>query len=183
MLVGLHGYAGSGKDTVANILIEKYGYRRMAFADKLKEFTVALNPIIHLSDNLNDDITLDDVLQNYSSFEEAKRDDPSIRVELQNIGTACRKVFGKDFWVNLVLPPDSSFRQFETVVIPDVRYANEVDAVHDMCGVVIRVSRPGYGPVNDHVSERELDCDLTIENNGSLEDLVKNVSLAYSQFL
>ena len=37
-VIGLTGYAQSGKDTVASILVEKYGYRRIAFADKIRDF-------------------------------------------------------------------------------------------------------------------------------------------------
>lgn len=52
MLVGLVGRAGAGKDTVAEVLVARHGFRRMAFADKLKEilsdaFDV---PIEHFSD-------------------------------------------------------------------------------------------------------------------------------------
>lgn len=34
-LVGLTGLAGSGKDTVANIMATHFGYRKLAFADPL----------------------------------------------------------------------------------------------------------------------------------------------------
>jgi dephospho-CoA kinase len=36
MIIGLTGYAQSGKDTVANILVENYGYQRVAFADPIR---------------------------------------------------------------------------------------------------------------------------------------------------
>ena len=45
MIIGLAGYAGAGKDTVGNILIEKHNFRRIAFADKIRSFIYDINPI------------------------------------------------------------------------------------------------------------------------------------------
>jgi len=41
-IVWLSGFAGAGKDTVASILVKKYDYHRVAFADHLKDFTAEL---------------------------------------------------------------------------------------------------------------------------------------------
>ena len=41
MIIGLTGYKGSGKDTAASHLVEKYGFTRVAFADKLKKSAAA----------------------------------------------------------------------------------------------------------------------------------------------
>jgi 50S ribosomal subunit-associated GTPase HflX len=46
MIIGLSGYAQVGKDTVANILVQHHGYKRVAFADKIRECLFALDPII-----------------------------------------------------------------------------------------------------------------------------------------
>lgn len=45
-LIGLSGWATSGKDETANVLVRLYGYERIAFADKLKEFVKAIDPIV-----------------------------------------------------------------------------------------------------------------------------------------
>jgi len=37
MIIGLSGYASAGKDSVAQILVEKFGYKRMAFADAIRD--------------------------------------------------------------------------------------------------------------------------------------------------
>lgn len=39
MIIALSGWAGSGKDTVADYLINKYSYTRVSFADTLKDAT------------------------------------------------------------------------------------------------------------------------------------------------
>ena len=49
MIIGLTGYAQSGKDTLANILVENYGYTRVAFADKIREFLYEVNPMVGCS--------------------------------------------------------------------------------------------------------------------------------------
>jgi dephospho-CoA kinase len=45
-LIGLSGYARSGKDEAAKVLIEEFGFKRIAFADKLRDFLYALDPIV-----------------------------------------------------------------------------------------------------------------------------------------
>ena len=49
MIIGLSGYAQSGKDTVAEILVEEYGYTRVAFADIIKQAVYLLDPIVNVS--------------------------------------------------------------------------------------------------------------------------------------
>jgi hypothetical protein len=51
MIIGLSGYAQSGKDTVAKILVDHYGFRRVAFADKIKEMVLETNPIVFIDEH------------------------------------------------------------------------------------------------------------------------------------
>ncbi|MEW6770094.1 MAG: ATP-binding protein [Bacillota bacterium] len=44
MKVVIVGHAGSGKDTVADYLVAKYGFKKYAFADKLKEIASEMFP-------------------------------------------------------------------------------------------------------------------------------------------
>jgi dephospho-CoA kinase len=46
MIIGLSGYAQSGKDTVAELLCLNYGYKRVSFADPMREALMRLNPIV-----------------------------------------------------------------------------------------------------------------------------------------
>ena len=48
MIIGLSGYAQVGKDTVAQILVEEYGYSRIGFADIIRNACYRLNPIVTL---------------------------------------------------------------------------------------------------------------------------------------
>jgi hypothetical protein len=64
------------------------------------------------------------------------------------------------------------------VVITDVRFANEAAAIRSWGGEIIRIDRPGVGPVNGHVSEAmPFEPDEVIENDGTIEDLQDHLRL------
>lgn len=163
--IGLVGYSQSGKDTVASILVEKYGYTRVAFADKIREFLYGLNPMVACSPTgyLQD-------LVNLVGWDAAKQE-PQVRRLLQDLGNSARKTIDENVWVTLAL---GNIDVNQRVVITDVRFENEAMMIKLMGGQLWRVKRVGVGPVNDHVSESELEgykVDQIFVNNGTIEDL------------
>lgn len=168
MIIGLSGYARTGKDTVADILVETYGFRRIAFADKLKAVAYDLNPFIHgggggmrrLQAEVND-----------FGWEKAK-ERPEVRRILQALGQAVRENVGTQVWVDAAL---DALADDQPAVITDVRYPNEAGAVRARGGIVVRVLRLGVTAVNDHVSESAMDdpalWDYVLHNDGSLDHL------------
>jgi hypothetical protein len=78
-IIGLTGYAQSGKDTFASILVEKYGYSRIAFADKIRDFLYGINPMVGCSPTgyLQD-------LVNLVGWDKAKQE-PQVRRLLQDL--------------------------------------------------------------------------------------------------
>lgn len=173
-IIGLMGYAQVGKDTTASILIEHYGYERIAFADALRDMLYALNPITGLA--ANDDATatwwrVQDIVDSYG-WEEAKRRDDT-RALLQRLGTeAGRKVLGDDIWVRTALAKVKTSGKY---VFTDVRFPNEAEAIKAAGGQLWRISRTGRGPVNNHPSETALDdlkADWYIQNDGPIERLI-----------
>ena len=164
-IIGLTGYAQSGKDTLASILVEKYGYSRIAFADKIRDFLYGINPMVGCSPTgyLQD-------LVNLVGWDKAKQE-PQVRRLLQDLGISARDLIDEDIWVTAAL---SNVGKDQRVVITDVRFENEASMIKSMGGQLWRVKRAGVGPVNDHVSESELDgckVDQIFVNNGTLEDL------------
>jgi hypothetical protein len=160
MIIGLIGYAQSGKDTVAKILVDNYGYKRIAFADKIREFLYETGPdyIKYLVDEIG--------------WEKAKQN-RTVREMLQTTGVGARNVFGEDFWINQAF---SGLRDLDNVVITDVRFTNEADYLKSYPGSQLwRVERNGVKAVNSHVSETQLDnypfIDQTFVNNGTIADL------------
>jgi hypothetical protein len=118
-VIALCGPAGSGKSTVANYLVERYGAQRYGFATPLKEM---VKRALDFTDE-----------QVYGTQEQKEAIDPryghSPRWFLQHIGTeGCRAVFGQDFWPKMCL--DTIVRQNQSIaVIEDMRFVNESEMV------------------------------------------------------
>lgn len=170
-VLGLAGYARSGKDTVADLLITD-GFTRIAFADTLREALYRLDPAVQAFDT-DTFLPVREVVDAVG-WEGAKIVTPEVRDLLQRLGTEVgRDMFGYNFWV------EQTFRRInsspsEKWVVTDVRFPNEADAVRDAGGFVVRVRRPGFGPVNSHPSETALDSyefDGYIDNEGTITDL------------
>lgn len=183
MIIGLAGYAGAGKDTVGDILIQKYGYRRVAFADKIRSFLYDINPQIG-------SLTLQTIV-NESGWDIAKIN-PEVRRLLQDTGIAGRNLLGEDIWIweslgevvysaaNTNADGGTSGSIEEKIVVTDVRFENEAKFIKDFGGQVWQVVREGVKPYNDHISEVDLigyDFDKVITNNGSREDLEAQIDL------
>jgi hypothetical protein len=171
-LLGLTGYAGSGKDTLAAEIIRHHPeFRRVAFADKLRDLAMRLNPALPTQ-------PLADTVGRLG-WEDAKNRDDYVRQYLQRLGVACRDVLGEDVWVNAALPHPEFFTDdfwtAQNIVVTDVRFPNEAVAVKDRGGLVIRIEREGVGPVNGHTSETAMDmwaADATVQNDGTEWDML-----------
>ena len=73
MIIGLTGFARSGKDSVAKVLVDQYGFTRVAFADKIRELLYEVNPIVNDSN-----FTLQGVVNEFG-WEDAKVLFPEVR--------------------------------------------------------------------------------------------------------
>lgn len=174
MLIGLSGYARSGKDTVAEYLVEHYGFTRMAFADPMKEALRRLNPLITFGGM--DGISLAWAVEK-SGWEVVKDESPEVRGLLQRMGTEVgRNMFGEDFWVDYAI--GQSWKN-DNVVFSDVRFRNEAHAIQKNWGQNWRINRPGSVAANDHISETQMDgyseFDLVLSNDGPLEELYAKI--------
>lgn len=162
MIIGLSGYARSGKDEVAKILVEEYGYTRAAFADKIREFLYETNPQIGGN-------RLQHLIDTYGW--EVAKSQPEVRHLLQSIGVGARKLLGDDIWIYQVL---KNLHPSDKVVISDVRFINEAECINARGGQLWRIKRNGVKAVNSHVSEHDMDgypVDKILKNEGTLEDL------------
>ena len=166
MIIGLSGYAQSGKDTVAELLCLNYGYHRISFAQPMRDALMRLNPKVGTE-------PLAHLVEDFG-WEVAKQN-LEVRRLLQVFGTEIgREMFGESFWI------DIAFKQIkqERVVFADVRFPNEAQAIVDKGGQVWRVQRENHKPINLHSSETALDnwrFDDVILNAGSLYDLADEV--------
>lgn len=168
MIIGLTGYAQSGKDTVANILVKDYGFQRVAFADKIRDLLYEMDPPVPVDTHV---VGLQNYIDVYG-WDEAKKH-PTVRSMLQNLGVGGRTIFGENHWivetVKWLSPTSNNY------VIADVRFTNEAEWIKDMYNAPIwRVSRPGVTAVNSHISETQMDnyqVDLHLENAGTIDEL------------
>lgn len=167
-LIGLNGYAGAGKDEVARYLQQK-GWQWESFAAPLRRGLELINPTI-------DGVQLSELLDTHG-WDKVKRTYPEVRRMLQVIGTEfCRETFGQSCWVEIAEEKLWEGSSDVPYVYSDVRFDQEIEFIREYGGKVVRVERPGFGPVNSHSSERLIENpDYIIVNDGTLEDLHKKV--------
>ena len=188
-IIGLSGYARSGKDEAAKVLVEDYGFTRVAFADKLREVLYALNPIIAekgastIAGRYETYVKVQDVIDRHGwdGYKETEYG-TEIRRLLQRLGTeAGRETLWDSIWIDAALTghPDDA-----RIVVTDCRFPNEAQAIKDRGGKVWRIRRPSVGPANNHPSETSLDAwsfDRWISNNGTLEEFRDVVGKVYAK--
>lgn len=184
LLIGIVGFARTGKDTVGNYLAEQHGFTRLASADLLRDVLYGANPFIEihrgaiagLGDVYRESVRLQAIVDDIG-WERAKLEYPEVRRLLQDLGTeGVRRVLGADTWINETLRRAAAIAG--PVVITDTRFPNEAALTKQAGGVTWRVDRPGVGALNDHASERHIMTicvDAVINNDGTLEDLYARV--------
>jgi hypothetical protein len=187
MIIGLNGYAKSGKDEIAKMIIEiDPTWQVKKFSNKLKQVASILTGI-H-PDKFEDQVfkntpLCDDwFVWEYKTIAGGTLTEPTFNVNpklrsmtarelLQRLGTdAIRDGLHENAWVNALM---HEYRD-DNWIITDCRFHNEAYAVRDRDGIIVRVNRPGNGPVNNHISETAIDgfdFDYVINNDGDLEDL------------
>lgn len=205
MIIGINGYAGSGKDTVGKLiqiascpnipdgydieeLVNNYhilhewwieeqsGWEIKKWAGKLKTIGSLLTgiPVEKFED------------QEFKKTQLGPQWGMSVRDFLQKLGTdGLRTGLHENTWVNALMADYEGVYDIDTDrttwpkwVITDTRFPNEAQAIKDAGGIVIRVDRPGYKPINDHPSETGLDdwnFDHRIMNGSDLVALLFTV--------
>ena len=179
MVIGICGKKRSGKDTIADYLVENNNFSRYSFADPLKK------GVMEMFGFTND--------QMWGSREDKETIDPrwgiSPRQALQVVGTELlqfefgkhltkfQEKIGRQIWV----------KKFEywyqennvNVVIPDVRFVHEIETIKNLGGQIWKIDRDGVDTGDEHASENEwMDraFDFVVNNNGTLTELYHNVN-------
>lgn len=182
--IALMGRAGAGKDTAAEILANRHGHVRVAFADPLRRMALAVDPIVYAEDSgyLEAEYVRLSELVDCMGWDAAKRDYPEVRRFLQRLGSeGVRDVLGSTTWIDLA---HREVRRAEfagkRVALTDVRFPNEVEYARSNGFRLVWIDRPG---VNDaeHASESAVgpaDADVVVSNSGTLVDLRMRLELA-----
>jgi hypothetical protein len=145
-IIGLVGFIGAGKSTVSDILVQDYGYTKIAFADKLKDIVASVfGWPRHLleGDSIESRNFREQIDNTWSSL---LGYDVTPRLMIQLVGTeAFRNIIHDSIWIHatfneIMKNPDKKY------VIPDARFYNEILAIQNHGGKVMRVKR---GPEPD----------------------------------
>lgn len=179
-IIALTGRKGSGKDTVADVLAEHFGYAtRFKFADPFKNMFRTL-----LAMDGYDPAEIEEFIEGHRKEDGiATLGGASPRRAMQTLGTEWRRELN---------PPASSSMWAEMlyrrigrslasrIVITDWRFPEEVPIVWRLNAVTVRVERPGLAlnQLSEHDSEAHID-DLPvryiIKNTGTLEEFKAHV--------
>ena len=173
-LIGITGRKFNGKDTLGQYFVSYLDYERLGFADALKE---ACRCIF----GFNDDQLYGDKKEIVDEFWKV-----TPRKIFQYVGTDLFRDQLKNIiphvessiWIEVLKKQILDKRNANPdvkIVITDVRFSNEVDMIHQLGGIVLRVNRDIMNTeIDQHPSEMEiekLNIDYEIPNNGSIHDL------------
>jgi len=204
MIIGVCGFIGSGKDTVADYLVNLHHFRRESFANTLKD---AVSAVFGW-----DRTMLEGRTKQAREWREQQDNWWTNRLGivitprwvLQNWGTeVCRNGFHNDIWIASL---ENKLRNStDDVVISDCRFPNEIQAIKQAGGIVVRVVRgpePEWydaavsinrGPNGNstwalsgrrleqlgvHASETSwvgTEFNAVLDNNGTLDDLYQQI--------
>lgn len=204
MIVGIAGFIGSGKDTIADYLITFKGFRRVSYAEPLKDAIASIfgwNRVL-LEGNTNYSREWRDQVDTWWA-ERLQIPHLTPRWVLQQWGTEVgRRAFHDDIWIASI---ENKLRDIkDDIVISDCRFPNELKSIKRMGGITIRVSRGdnpswydaavalnkgyythGYHEArqileehNVHASEYSsvgLDYDYYVENNSTVDELHRKI--------
>jgi hypothetical protein len=193
MIIGLCGEQGSGKDTVANILISEYGFVKLTFASTLKDVVAIL---FSWPRDLLEGLTEESRLwrETVDDFWSAKLNIPNFtpRKALQMIGTDLFRIhFNNDIWISIVENKIGAILKNNpntNIVISDCRFTNEFTLIKQFPDSYIIMILREKNSTNKiaHSSETEwvnYNFDAILQNDNSIEDLKTNLkSLLSSRF-
>lgn len=185
-LISFSGYATAGKDAAADQFVKNDGYVKTYMSKPLEQALLTLDPLIDLAKPGAIPMPV-----RYSAFHAAVGYDKTkehyeVRRLLQTLGTEIgREMFDPGVWVMLAEKEIDWYAELgQSVCITGVRFPNELRMIHERRGFAVWVSRPGVNPVNSHSSDNTIspeDCDLVVINDGTLDDLYKEVRMQLRQ--
>lgn len=201
IVIALTGLMRAGKDSVADILVREHGFVKMSFAAPLKRMMFNLNPIVGY-DVVENGEALPVYLQDLydagwtDDHIKASRFGKEARRIWQRFGTDVMRAEDDSYWIDKA-KADMFASGYERVVFTDCRFPNEADMIYELSSTVIgdsyedadhiqasvwRVVRPGVERQEGaHVSEQwvgRMGEEVTIENDGTLDDLAESVKTA-----
>jgi len=155
-IIGISAKKQGGKTTMANQLVKHIQGRvdMVCFADFLKQIVCTCFAGEHLS------WVSVGALDNETAKQSVTPSGKTFRQLLQYVGTDVFRKLDPNCWVNayrLAVSRKGLIMPDEFIITPDVRFPNEVEAIHQMGGKVIRLTRAPFSEQDQHESETALD--------------------------
>jgi hypothetical protein len=177
MLIGLCGFSGSGKDSLATHLVSTRGFIKLSFAGILKD---VICTIFDYDREMMEGCTpaSREWREQVDTWWASRLRIPHLtpRWLMQHIGTnVFRDAFHTDIWVAAL---ERKLLKYKNVVVTDCRFPNEIELLKRLGGCMIRVNRGEPPSSFVHPSEWAwVSCGpmYTIDNNGTLEDAYKKI--------
>ncbi len=154
MLIGLCGFSGSGKDTLANYLVKNHNFVKVSFATILKD-------ILSIIFDWDRDLLEGDT-QISREWRETKDEwwtkelgiDVTPRIMMQRWGTELvRKHFHENMWIIVMKRQMTKYqKQNKSIIITDCRFPNEIAMIQNMGGFIIEIQRFNYVWVDKYIS-------------------------------
>ena len=193
-IVGIGGKLASGKDAIADNLVDEWGWTKFGMSDALANALYTLDPWIPIPVKRVlrfGTVYTNQKFERYSDlfdrvgYVQAKENE-EVRRLLQILGTEVgrRQFSDGDLWTGIMERKvrDATAAGAPGVIITGVRFPNELAMVENLGGESWWVNRPSLTNTSStagHASENSVsavDFDLTIENDGTLEDLYYKVA-------
>lgn len=183
-IIGICGNIGSGKDTVANILIKERDYIKLSFASALKD---AVAVIFGWDREMLEGATNESRIwrEQVDEWWSKRLNLPCLtpRWILQHWGTdILRDKFHKDIWIASLERKIIKLSKENNIVITDCRFENEIQVLRRLGAKIIRINRINLQGnsliLQNHSSENswiENDFDFVIDNNSTLCNLREKV--------
>lgn len=182
MIIGFLAKKRCGKDTACDYIVKKYNYTKLSFAHPLKKCVKELFGFTNSQLN-SQQKEIEDLYWGIKP-----------RKVLQFLGTdVVRDLFpkkllkdiGNDFWIKRT---DLWYKQNyekhkDKIVFSDVRFQNEVDYIHSINGIIVKINRENFSDDN-HKSELEIDniknYDILIDNNTTKEEFYSKLEKIFN---
>lgn len=141
-IIGLVGFAGSGKNTAGNYLISQHGFRQLSFAGPLKDIASLMFgwPRAMVEGDTKESRNWREIPDKWWS--NALGWEVTPRLVLQLLGTESgRNVFGENLWSSIVLNKIQNIYPNDDIVVIDCRFVNEIQSLTNIGGKVYHIER------------------------------------------
>ncbi len=111
----------------------------------------------------------------------------TVRRILQWWGTEYRREQDADYWTKAwASKVEENDLETTHILVDDIRFMNELDALKNEGGLIVKIERPGFNGAGNHASETSLDdysgWDEVINNNGTLQQFLDKITELSKKF-